>query len=658
MRSLMAPARLEARDRSSAPDGLIVRRRLLILVALMLAAACRTDQISAEHSALESRPGIDAHEVRDYSLDPMTMVYRGQLVFTDGTPINNGAVELWACPRVLLRDFLVDHRPQTGSVAATSTTTRSGDFSIPIWRDVSVAYQGFLSLHCSVNDRARIVIPAKDWLEQPGPTTVHIEREPLLSARVLDSAGSRIHGARVHLLSSVPNSIRTSLESRKAGRAINMCPSVIAESSTDGDGVCRIYAYTMDSLDRSAHIRYLLIEADGFESTFIPLADAEAHMARSVPHDIRLFPASPESRLRLGAGTESPADEARPFVGWINARRSNLNRYDNEYMSVDAITDEVGRATLPIPPARLDPETGGLDSVGGLLLVAIPFPTYGAPFHVWAGGSGVPIRDDEWSFEHSPTDDTFRLSTSLRNLRVRVIDDASGEAIERPWIRRTTRYKQITDTKTRGSRWLVDLAEGDFEGRYYEPNGFGFMWPPPKCLVNEGSISVTMLPSYAMRIDAFGYIPQVVQVPTNASLTPIEVRLKRGATLLGRVVTADGAPVAGATLLLQPTGRVDGYDRFHHPARNFDFKMAWTDSDGRFSMAQVPQGSNYTVTATAKHLPIRPRPSTWGSNPNPSIIGTYYGIPKDGVVLRGKVVVSEADESGNVIQLGDFELPR
>lgn len=115
----------------------------------------------------------------------------------------------------------------------------------------------------------------------------------------------------------------------------------------------------------------------------------------------------------------------------------------------------------------------------------------------------------------------------------------------------------------------------------------------------EGTFELEGVPSgeLRMRVDdaerGFAYDKRTIEGPATVAL---EVR--RGGTLAGRVVDADGRAVAGAWVAALPTGRRAGLERIAERVAQGDDGCTCTDASGAFSVTGVHYGRADVVALT------------------------------------------------------------
>lgn len=127
-----------------------------------------------------------------------------------------------------------------------------------------------------------------------------------------------------------------------------------------------------------------------------------------------------------------------------------------------------------------------------------------------------------------------------------------------------------------------------------------------------------------------------VDVAAGSDVTGIELHIARGAVAIGRVVSADGQPVAAATVVLLPAAfDVGGNDATLVLLEGTHRKNARCDASGGFTLAGLPEGA-YRIRASAPgHAPAHSAVFSTGTTPTIDVGTLRLSAP---TVIRGRVV--------------------
>lgn len=231
------------------------------------------------------------------------------------------------------------------------------------------------------------------------------------------------------------------------------------------------------------------------------------------------------------------------------------------------LADDRGRAVdgafafvAPAGPTTSDWELGFLAQRVPLALEARGGGRYRAPplaageHRLWLGGAGVPtvVRDVAIAPGAPPLEVAFPAG---RGLEVRVVDAASGAPVERA-------YATVVEATRQGS--ALAAAGTDAQGR-----------------ASIGPLREEHEEPRALHVDHPAYAPYTVALPGDGSH---EVRLSRGAELVGQVVLPAGASLEGCLVGLRPEGvewSIAGRVALH----------ARADAEGRFRFTRLAPGT-------------------------------------------------------------------
>ncbi len=168
----------------------------------------------------------------------------------------------------------------------------------------------------------------------------------------------------------------------------------------------------------------------------------------------------------------------------------------------------------------------------------------------------------------------------------------------------------------------------------------------------EGTFELRELPPgvYWIMAEAPGYAggrtPDSVTLSAAGSVSDVEIRLVRGATVTGRVVDRAGAGVAGAEVEIE--SRDEGHEQANHPfvkiltsSMRATRSGAVTDHDGRFRIENVLEGS---WALKVSHAGFSPRTSDPFSVPAKGEHDTGDFALAPGGSIRGTVRPKEGEE--------------
>ncbi|MEL6182908.1 MAG: hypothetical protein AAFS10_28390, partial [Myxococcota bacterium] len=154
----------------------------------------------------------------------------------------------------------------------------------------------------------------------------------------------------------------------------------------------------------------------------------------------------------------------------------------------------------------------------------------------------------------------------------------------------------VTDT---GAQWLMQrdttggidplvMPDSDEEAPPSFAGMFGFFSDA------EGYVEVTGLPAgtVVLEVRRQGYQPTWAgpfRLGPGGTLAGLELRLRRGQRMVGTVVDADGAPVVGARVRIQPAQApaLEFAEPTHRPELPL-IRSLWTDEEGRFEATDLP----------------------------------------------------------------------
>ena len=130
-----------------------------------------------------------------------------------------------------------------------------------------------------------------------------------------------------------------------------------------------------------------------------------------------------------------------------------------------------------------------------------------------------------------------------------------------------------------------------------------------------------------LQIIADGYAPQLLNVHLGADSTPLSIALQPGLTYTAQVVDVRAHPVAGMRISVQDWWpKLDGVDRVTLP------RITTTDSDGRFTLSDLPREGKVNIILSAKKFTTMT--AVWHSDvSNPSTLTLLPNPVLTGVVL-------------------------
>ncbi|HBL27445.1 MAG TPA: hypothetical protein DD490_11475 [Acidobacteria bacterium] len=138
-------------------------------------------------------------------------------------------------------------------------------------------------------------------------------------------------------------------------------------------------------------------------------------------------------------------------------------------------------------------------------------------------------------------------------------------------------------------------------------------------------------------VSAPGFLPAAVDGITAPNAKPLRVVLERGARVTGRVVDAEGVPVAGAelSLTMERHGEERGLIRFAGGARS----SARSAADGRFEVPPVPPGRGRLLIEAEGFQPLERKDL---AVPAEGLAGLELVLDR-GAVLEGRVRTEDGE---------------
>ena len=167
---------------------------------------------------------------------------------------------------------------------------------------------------------------------------------------------------------------------------------------------------------------------------------------------------------------------------------------------------------------------------------------------------------------------------------------------------------------------------------------------PPVRTGEDGTLQLPLSkPGSSFGVAAAGYL--LAEAQPGPPAKPVTVALKRAARIDGQVVDAEGAPVAGAYIQIQPG-----------PSRDSSLSSLWyltelsSGTDGSFSIRGLLPGGVYKVAAQRPghgraEVEIRTAPAGRPTPPARVVLGS-------GVTVTGRIV----DERGNPLEGAEVEI--
>ncbi|HEX7899752.1 MAG TPA: sigma-70 family RNA polymerase sigma factor [Planctomycetota bacterium] len=185
-------------------------------------------------------------------------------------------------------------------------------------------------------------------------------------------------------------------------------------------------------------------------------------------------------------------------------------------------------------------------------------------------------------------------------------------------------------------------VSGDEVSRQLAPDPNGYYELPH---AYEGAFHVKQL-----KVEAAGYVPgasRSFDVPERGDVTQIDVRLSRGAAVIGGVEDAEGRPVVDATVSVHPLFSV--VDRLDAP--NYTSNKAGVDEHGRFRVDGCVAG-RYVLVVEHRRRRFAPRQLEIEVRPGSALTEAGRVVLESGVSFRGRVV----DREGRPIPQADLSV--
>lgn len=434
-------------------------------------------------------------------------------------------------------------------------------------------------------------------LHGPGSTATldfRLSTEFTVSGRITDERGAPVPGAKVTTSSTHFNHV-----------------------ASDADG-----HYAMRGLDPLAQELPLRVEHD----RFVPAsAEVRATGSGTTTHDFVLQRGARVEGIVLGPDGR-PLCEAALWIGfnrYIDGVPKATSRDDGSFTFAHVAPGDhtLGgeAAGLPAANARLvvPPETERVEGVElrfatGRFLAGIVTDAAGAPV---AGASVNASRDGSIFDRYSTTDadGRFRLQ-SLSDPPLVVMTVARGFTVRRESFAVLDRDDVVLVLASAGrlAGRVVDAVSGEpiesFRIRFVQPqlevgdrfgSGYGYVWSEPgqaftsvdgtwRC--DDQSLEVGAI--FAVEATAAGYAPAIaprVAASPDPDPAALVLRLSRGASVVGQVVSDGGQPVADALVTLA-TPSLPVRPLPFHPVERDARWIVRSDAAGAFAIEGAPAG--------------------------------------------------------------------
>jgi RNA polymerase sigma-70 factor (ECF subfamily) len=201
------------------------------------------------------------------------------------------------------------------------------------------------------------------------------------------------------------------------------------------------------------------------------------------------------------------------------------------------------------------------------------------------------------------SDDSRDVGVHMAELHGRLVDDASGDEVVAPYAAvECVAVEGDVDDATLRSDVLPDLVSPRMVQTMVDGD---FVEPPPRAQFHLVGLEPHRYVAVA-RVN--GYAPSFSKAWTLASgqlVSDVELRLDRPASVVGRVVDADGAAVAGAFVFVTGRGArgqrtiaaADEWVHVNGEQRSLFLACAKSDGDGRFELSGLPPSLPIAVAA-------------------------------------------------------------
>ncbi|MBL9087549.1 MAG: carboxypeptidase regulatory-like domain-containing protein, partial [Planctomycetia bacterium] len=449
------------------------------------------------------------------------------------------------------------------------------------------------------------------------------------AGRVVDAAGAPVAGVRVRLVPD--DALLVYLGVPAAGRWSELETTTAADGTYGFEGIRPRagYAVLFEAPGRALAVRSGVAFVAGERARLDDLALADGATVRGV---VRSADGAPIAGARVGVALRPPNP-----LQFVLARADRLpwrqalvttgadGRFEAAHVAEGRavlVAEAPGHATKVV--ALAVPATGAMDvpdvvlpaadGVGGTALLADGTPAAGARVLVTrdgglAGYDADVGPDGAFAIAAVPpgVGPVFAYLPGLApvvtppvrtgTLDVRVRFGASGRLAGRvvgPDGEPVPRFRVAVRSAE---------AETDLMGQFVE-NALAAALGPVEVVAADGRFDLGPLEArdVAVEVVADGYVKATVPkatVPPGAASAPVEVRLAREATVRGRVVDAEGRPVADASVCVQrggvawaaPRRATSGVAGLELPSLDAPVVEVRTDADGAFGLAPDAPGA-------------------------------------------------------------------
>lgn len=308
-------------------------------------------------------------------------------------------------------------------------------------------------------------------------------------------------------------------------------------------------------------------------------------------------------------------------------------------------SDEAKRVeldTVELKPANL--------KLAGQVLDADDKPVPGA--HVSINGEGQPNgstrtdREGRFHFDRV-CEGSIRLFTSARNSHANLTAEGGDTNIVLRLGEQTAMYSGGTSKKLKGvvtdldgkpvagaqvavfpfsnSRWVKTGAKGDFS----------LSWNVPEWQMQQGGDPWLVIRDLTRNLAAAEVVGE--------SVTNLNVQLKPGLTVVGRVESPDGTPLTNAQIGVWLTAS--------RMSSHLSEQLANTDAQGNFEIKTVPPGPKYSVYAKAKDRGKKQVELDADGETNRVILPTFVLQPADQIVAGEVIGPNDKPASGVNVSL-------